>query len=151
MSQLFYATFRDTIPELQKLLELILNVVKNEAYSELMFDYLKVIAPSKVDQVLLDKILDEERLHYRRLKQIYTFLTNEEALADAPTFEIPETYEIGINEIFVQKIVSIDDYKKMIEQSWNIPSLKEELMIFKLDEMKHLSMLNFLQIKKDKR
>lgn len=109
---MFYPNFRETNPELRDFLELILNVVKNEAYSELMFDYLKVIAASKVDQVILNKILEEERHHYRRLKQIYTFLTNEEALVDAPTFEVPETFELGVNEIFLQKIVIIDDYKK---------------------------------------
>lgn len=145
-----YYQYYEQIPRNQenKLLMLMIDVVKNEAYSELMFDYLKVISRTETDKKLLNKMLTEEREHCGSLKQFYVLLSGKEAVADAPKFEIPESYSEGLKEIFIKKISKIAIYKEMYNESWSLPALRDATIIFQSDELKHLAILNFLQLSK---
>lgn len=131
--------------EMKKFLELILEVVRFEAVTELTFDYLKVLAPREEEKYLLDKMLEDEREHFRQLKLMYFHITGRQAEVDFPVFKRPETYLSGIEEIFYEKIEIINTYKKMKKMA-PIFQMRDEVTTFIFDELSHLSMLNHILI-----
>ncbi|RXJ00324.1 ferritin-like domain-containing protein [Anaerobacillus alkaliphilus] len=129
-----------------KILKLMTDVVRFEAITELTFDYLTVVAPTKRASMYLQSMLKDERDHIEEFKKIYFTLTGQQAGGDAPTFEIPESYEKGIQDIFAQKLDIIAIYKK-IRQLSPYADLREKMNEFIQDEMRHLSMINHLLIR----
>lgn len=137
---------REPTKDFSFFLSLIVEVVRHEAYSELIFDYLKVIAPNKDDEGFLQIMLDDEREHYRDLKKIYFSLTGQHALGDAPQFEVPETYIGGLDNIYLKKLEILSIYKRMRNFSPYI-NIREKIYEFSQDELKHLTILNRIIIK----
>lgn len=129
--------------DISKLLKMIVDIVRFESITELTFDYLKVIAPSKEEEAYLQLILDDEREHIDELKKIYFSITSQQPLGDSPTFAIPESYIQGIKDIFQQKQEIINIYKSMKRMSPFI-YIKEKMVDFIQDEIRHLAILNHL-------
>jgi rubrerythrin len=143
---MYYNNFgQSSTNDISKLLNLVIAVVRFEAITELTFDYLKVIAPTKEDSRFLQVMLDDEREHFEELKKIYFTLTGQQPAGDPPTFEIPESYVKGINDLYIQKVEIISIYKKMKKRS-PFAALNEKVAGFIQDEVKHLSMLNHILI-----
>ncbi|OIJ14120.1 hypothetical protein BKP35_07935 [Anaerobacillus arseniciselenatis] len=145
---MYYYNYYLTPPtnEIHKMLNLIIEVVRFEAVTELTFDYLKVLAPSKEEKVLLQKMLDDEREHFKELKRMYYNITGKSAAGDPPVFIRPESYLLAIEKIFYEKVEIIPLYKKMKKIAPTI-DMREQISNFIYDELSHLSMLNHILIK----
>ncbi|MCT8136822.1 ferritin-like domain-containing protein [Anaerobacillus sp. CMMVII] len=133
--------------DISNMLTLVIEVVRFEAITELTFDYLKVIAPSNEDSKFLQAMLDDEREHFDELKKIYFALTGQQPAGDPPTFEVPESYSKGINDLFLQKLEIIAIYKKIRKLSPFL-AVREKVADFIHDELRHLPMLNHILINK---
>lgn len=132
--------------EINKMLNLIIEVVRFEAVTELTFDYLKVLAPSREEKILLQKMLEDEREHFKALKSIYFYITGKSAAGDPPIFERPETYISGVENTFYEKVEIIPIYKK-IKKLALTSDMREQIANFIYDELSHLSMLNHILLK----
>lgn len=144
----YYNHFFSTTPpsNVGKVLKLIILVVEQEAITELTFDYLKVVAPTQNEKKFIQKMLDDERGHYKELKQIYFSITGQQAEGTSPTFEPPVSYLVGLSDLFYKKIEIITIYKKMKRLATNL-NISETLADFIDDELGHLSMINHILIK----
>ncbi len=131
--------------DVSKLLKLMTEVVRFEAITELTFDYLKVVAPTKQAAMFLEKMLQDERNHTKEFKKLYFTLTSQQAAGDPPTFEIPESFGKGIRDIFSQKLEIIEIYKR-IKQLSPYSDLRDKMNDFIQDELQHLAMINHLII-----
>lgn len=144
---MFYNNFQQpSSQDTLKMLHFVTEVVRFEAVTELTFDYLKVIAPTKEDGMFLQMMLDDEREHFEELKNIYFSITGKQPAGDPPTFEVPETYVKGVHDLFLQKLEIIAVLKKIKKVS-PYPAIKEKAFDFIQDELRHLPMLNHILLK----
>ncbi|QOY37938.1 ferritin-like domain-containing protein [Anaerobacillus isosaccharinicus] len=143
---MYYRNFQQpSTHDISKVLKLVVEVVRFESITELTFDYLKVIAPTKEDERFLQIMLDDEREHFEVLKKIYFTLTGQYPSGDPPTFEVPASYLQGINDLFVQKLEIIAIYKR-IRKSSPFAAIREKIAELIEDELRHLPMLNHILI-----
>ncbi|MFN7251476.1 MAG: hypothetical protein ACK4M9_11875 [Anaerobacillus sp.] len=148
---MYYSSFQPVSSrDIAKMLNLVIEVVRFEAITELTFDYLNVIAPTKEDSRFLRIMLEDEREHFDELKKVYFTLTGQHPGGDPPTFEVPESFLKGIHDLFFQKLDIIAIYKKIKKLSPYV-ELQNKADTFIHDELKHLSILNYILINQNRR
>ncbi len=96
-------------------LQLILASVSGEREDELFYDFLLSQAPTAEDNQIITSIRDDERKHFRLLRELYCALTGQTPPpAPEPVFERPQDYCDGIHTALFGELAAVERYRKIL-------------------------------------
>ena len=124
-------------------LNLILQSVGSEKEDDLFYDYLLSVAPEGQKEIIAP-IRDDERKHFKMLKEIYWETTGLEIPPAAEVvFEPVKDYCDGITRAFFGELGAVERYRKVL---FGFDFLPYRNMITEIytDELKHASKWNYL-------
>lgn len=131
-------SFEGYYPFMVRLRELLHLKADHIAFYERMLH----IVSSDFHQIQLEQILDEEKVHYKQLKEMYVSLAGKayEFQVNKPVFM---NYMHALQTAFFHEVDACKLYKTVMTQS-QIYRIKECLSFIVMDEVKHCAQLSFL-------
>jgi rubrerythrin len=124
-------------------LGIIAESVGAEREDELFYDYLLSVAPV-AQREIITSIRDDERKHFKMLRQLYWELTGKDLPpSQDTTFERPANYCEGITKALFGELGAVERYRKVLYGFEFIPYRNMITEIY-TDELKHASKWNYL-------
>ena len=151
-----YYTQRDILPwildytdkSLQHNLNIAINMIRNSINDEVedaaMYETLITIAPDNEAKEIIKNIRDDELIHNKLLREIFTKLTG----VILPPNTKTETYDKkdyldGIKNAFMGELKAVEKYREILTYM-PTKELYNKLFYIMTDEMKHATKYNYL-------
>lgn len=129
---------------LNSAINMIKNSVTDEAEDTAMYDALINMAPTEEAKKIITNIRDDEKLHNRLLKEIFTELTGVVLPQNMETINYPKlTYIDGLKKAFMGELKAVEKYREILNYMPN-KELYNKILYIMTDEMKHAIKYNYL-------
>ncbi|MFA9558620.1 ferritin-like domain-containing protein [Evansella sp. AB-rgal1] len=138
----YYRSKQEERDSMERSIWLIKEIRQFESTDELIFDYLKVISKKEEHISLLQRMIESERIHYNILKDINYQLIGKVPDVDAPTFEVPDSFEEGLSEILLRKSNTIHLYVQLLNNL--SPAFTSSIFPIIVEEQTHMQLLNYM-------
>ena len=125
-------------------IQMIRNSVGDEAEDAAMYEALIKLAPNEEAKEIIVNIRDDEKIHNRVLREIFTELTGVVLPANTEIANIPKfTYIEGIKKAFMGELKAVEKYREILAY---MPTneLYNKILYIMTDEMKHAMKYNYL-------
>lgn len=133
----------DELISLDKAVEGLLNLIKNEKEDEFFYTNLIEMAPDYAKDTI-SSIRDDETRHNEILRFVYSNITGEVAKNSDENVQIQEmTYAEGLEKAFFDEIAAVKKYRRIMGAMPNT-KLHTLLMSIMTDELRHASLYNYL-------
>ena len=125
-------------------ISMIKDSVQDEAEDAAMYEALINIAPNEEAKKIISKIRDDEKIHNRLLREIFTKLTGV-VLPQMPKTESYEktNYIDGFKKAFMGELDAVEKYREILTYMPN-KELYNKILYIMTDEMKHAIKYNYL-------
>jgi len=123
---------------------MIRNSVADEAEDAAMYDALINMAPNQEAKEIITNIRDDEKIHNRLLREIFTKLTGVVLPPSSGNANYEKlTYLDGIKKAFMGELKAVEKYREILSY---MPSkeLYNKILYIMTDEMKHAMKYNYL-------
>lgn len=118
-------------------LVLISDSVRGEREDELFYDYMLDKAPDRDQAEIITAIRDDERKHFKMLREIYYQLTGKDLPApENPAFIPPSSYLEGLKEAKFGELSAVERYRQILYAMPNVV-LRNMVTEILTDEIKH--------------
>jgi len=125
-------------------IQMIKNSIQDEAEDAEMYETLINIAPNEEAKEIITSIRDDERIHNRLLREIFTMLTGVALPLNNETINYPKiTYLDGIKKAFMGELKAVEKYREILAYMPN-KELYNKILYIMTDEMKHAIKYNYL-------
>lgn len=125
-------------------LTMIKNSVSDEIEDAAMYEALINMAPSEQAKEIITNIRDDEKIHNRLLREIFTELSGVVLPNVIDTSNYPKTtYIDGIQNAFMGELKAVEKYRELLAYMPN-KELYNKLLYIMTDEMKHAIKYNYL-------
>ena len=123
---------------------MIRDSVNDEAEDAAMYDSLINIAPNNEAKEIIQNIRDDEKIHNRLLREIFTELTGVVLPQNTVTQNYEKTnYIDGIKKSFTGELKAVEKYREILTYMPN-KQLYDKILYIMTDEMKHAMKYNYL-------
>lgn len=120
------------------------NSVADEAEDATMYDALINMAPTEEAKEIITNIRDDEKIHNRLLREIFTELTGVVLPPNTETSNYPKiTYIDGIKKAFMGELKAVEKYREILTYM-PTKELYNKILYIMTDEMKHAMKYNYL-------
>ena len=118
--------------------------VSDEAEDTTMYEALIKIAPNEEAKEIITNIRDDEKIHNRLLREIFTELTGVVLPTNNVTIKYENTnYIDGIKKALIGELQAVEKYREILTYMPN-KELYNKLFYIMTDEMKHAIKYNYL-------
>lgn len=155
-NEFYYSNFRNYIPwvldftnksiqyNLNRALNIIKDSVSDEMQDVLFYDNLIKLAPDDESKQIIESIRDDEKIHDKILKNVFTYLAGVVLQPNTQNAEHKKTsYIDGIKSAFKGELNAIEKYRELLAYMPN-KNLSSMIMYILTDEIKHASKYNYL-------
>lgn len=123
---------------------MIRNSVADEAEDAAMYDALINIAPNEDAKEIITSIRDDEKIHNRLLREIFTELTGVVLPQSTGNANYEKTtYLDGIKKAFMGELKAVEKYREILTYM-PTKELYNKILYIMTDEMKHATKYNYL-------
>ena len=120
------------------------NSVADEAEDAAMYEALINIASTEEAKEIIASIRDDEKIHNKLLREIFTELTGVVLPNNMETSNYPKiTYIDGIKKAFMGELKAVEKYREILAYMPN-KELYNKILYIMTDEMKHAIKYNYL-------
>lgn len=120
------------------------NSVDDEAEDTTMYETLINIAPTEEAKEIITSIRDDEKIHNKLLREVFTELTGVVLPYNMETSNYPKiTYLDGIKKAFMGELKAVEKYREILTYMPN-KELYNKILYIMTDEMKHAIKYNYL-------
>lgn len=123
---------------------MIKNSVNDETEDAAMYESLIKVAPNEEANEIIANIRNDEKIHNKLLRQIFTELTGVGLPPNTETANYKKTnYIDGIKKAFMGELKAVEKYREILTY---MPSkeLYDKIFYIMIDEMKHATKYNYL-------
>ena len=125
-------------------IQMIKNSVSDEAEDAAMYEALINMAPNQEAKEIITNIRDDEKIHNKLLREIFTELTGVVLPPNTEAATYPKlTYTDGIKEAFMGELKAVEKYREILTYMPN-KELYDKILYIMTDEMKHAIKYNYL-------
>lgn len=125
-------------------INMIRSSVNDEAEDAAMYEALISMAPNNEAKEIIQNIRDDEKIHNRLLREIFTELTGVMLPANTEIANYPKlTYIDGIKKAFMGELKAVEKYREILTYMPN-KELYNKILYIMTDEMKHAMKYNYL-------
>lgn len=125
-------------------ISLVKNSVSDEAEDAAMYETLISMAPTEEAKEIIANIRDDEKIHNRLLRDIFTELTGVVLPANTEVSNYPKlTYIDGIKRAFMGELKAVEKYRELLTYMPN-KELYDKILYILTDEIKHSIKYNYL-------
>ena len=125
-------------------INMIKNSVTDEAEDTAMYDALINMAPNEEAKDIITNIRNDEKIHNRLLREIFTELTGVVLPQNTETTNYPKlTYIDGLKKAFIGELKAVEKYREILNYMPN-KELYNKILYIMTDEMKHAIKYNYL-------
>ncbi len=137
-------TNKSTQYNLNTAVTMVKNSISDEAEDAAMYEVLINMAPTEEAKEIITNIRDDEKIHNRILREVFTELTGV-VLPNLPeTTNYPKiTYIDGIKKAFMGELKAVEKYREILTYMPN-KELYNKILYIMTDEMKHAIKYNYL-------
>ena len=120
------------------------NSVDDEAEDAAMYESLINIAPTEEAKEIITSIHDDEKIHNRLLREIFTELTGVVLTSNTEKANYPKlTYIDGITKAFMGELKAVEKYREILTYM-PTKELYNKILYIMTDEIKHAIKYNYL-------
>lgn len=125
-------------------INMIRNSVNDEFEDAAMYEELIKMAPSEEAKEIISNIRDDEKIHNKLLREIFTKLTGVVLPQNSEKVNYPKiTYIDGIKKAFMGELKAVEKYREILMYMPN-KDLYNKILYIMTDEMKHATKYNYL-------
>lgn len=125
-------------------ISMVKDSVQDEIEDAAMYEELINIAPNEEAKEIIKSIQNDEKIHNKLLREIFTKLTGVVLPQNTKTAEYKKTnYIDGLKKAFMGELKAVEKYREILTYMPN-KELYNKLMYIMTDEMKHASKYNYL-------
>ena len=118
--------------------------VQDEAEDTAMYDALINMAPTEESKEIITNIRNDEKIHNRLLREIFTELTGVVLSNNVEESNYAKiTYLEGIKKAFMGELKAVEKYREILTYMPN-KELYNKILYIMIDEMKHAMKYNYL-------
>lgn len=123
---------------------MIKNSVADEAEDASMYEALINMAPNQEAKEIITSIRDDEKIHNRLLREIFTQLTGVVLPVNNDVKNYPKlTYIDGLKKAFMGELKAVEKYREILTYM-PTKELYNKILYIMTDEMKHAIKYNYL-------
>lgn len=120
------------------------NSVTDEAEDAAMYETLINMAPTEEAKEIIISIRDDEKIHNKILREVFTELTGVVLPNNTEISNYPKlTYLDGIKKAFMGELMAVEKYREILTYMPN-KELYNKILYIMTDEMKHAIKYNYL-------
>lgn len=143
-------TFQDKSTQfnLNELINGVKNSVGNEKDDEIMYTTLAEMAPDDDQREIIISIKDNEMVHNRIFRKIFTELTGvvlQENAMNTPTTANTKSYMDMLKDAFMGELKAIERYRELLAYAPNM-EIYSMIMYVMTDEIRHALKYNYLMM-----
>ena len=123
---------------------MIKNSINDEAEDAAMYEALINVAPNEEAKKIIQDIRDDEKIHNKLLREIFSEITGVVLPQNLETAAYPKlTYIDGIKKAFMGELKAVEKYREILTYM-PTKELYNKILYIMTDEMKHAIKYNYL-------
>ena len=129
---------------LNKAIAIAKDSIEDENQDAAMYETLITLAPTKEAKDIIASIRDDEKIHSKLLREIFTKITGVALPVNMETTNYPKlTYIDGIKKALMGELEAVEKYRELLTYMPN-KELYNKVLYIMTDEMKHATKYNYL-------